>query len=227
MRSASFALLLGMLSLGLAACTVPSAPARPKITASLGASDLVTRFHYERYKYDSGGCPFFGPLGFPVQAGTVLVGAANHFEGGSGPFPCILKDDSAYRGGVRFNLAELRSYQGIVIEKATISWTIDRALVRNENGGGSGVASGPDVSNCVGALMEGTKSPFTQGEFLPGLPYRNGRGDVTSIVQSWVMNGDPNWGFVLVGLDESYSRNNAACLNTLSNFKLTIIYTRA
>jgi hypothetical protein len=226
-RQALSALLLLLIPLSLAACSVPAAQLRPKITASIGAADIVTRYHYDFYNYNSGDCDFTIDHVYSAPADGLLVGFDNFFKPDSGIFACITKHDYAYRGAVRFNLAEFRSYAGIVIEKATLSWTTDHAIVRGVDGGARGVASGPDVTNCVGGLMEGLQSPLSQGTFLPAVAYRSGQGDVTGLVQSWVMNGDPNWGFVLVGPNESYNRNNGACLNTLSHFTLTLTYTRA
>ncbi|MGI8476927.1 MAG: hypothetical protein ACR2OO_11215, partial [Thermomicrobiales bacterium] len=108
---------------------------------------------------------------------------------------------------------------------AVLSWKVERSIVRNAAGiGNSSVASGPNVANCVGALMESTGNISKQGAFLPGIPYRKGQGDVTSLVTSWIVNGDPNYGFVLKGRDETYSRNNAACISILANPRLTITY---
>jgi hypothetical protein len=223
----AFGLLLLLIPLSLAACSVPAAQLRPKITASLGAADIVTRYHNDFYHYESGDCDFTANHVSSAPVNGALVGFDNFYKPDSGIFACITKDDDAYRAGVRFNLAEFSHYAGIIVEKATLSWTIDHAMVRGADGGPRGVAGGSDVTNCVGALMEGLQSPFSQGVFLPAVAYRSGQGDVTSLVQSWIMNGDPNWGFVLVGPNESYSRNNGACLNTLSHFILTLTYTRA
>ena len=217
----AIAILLVALPLALAACT--PAPALIRHTVVLPASDLVTRDQWEYYRYCTSSC-FSSYREHSAPPGRLLVGADNFFEPGSGPFPSIVKLDYAYRGAVRFNLAEFRNLKQVVVERASINWTIDSALVRTGNGDPSGVASGPDVTNCVGALMEGKQSPFTEGAFLPAYPYRSGKGDVTDLVQDWVMNGVTNWGFVLVGLDESYSRNNAACLNAISNITLTLTY---
>lgn len=222
---AMMALLLIVLPLGLSACAPATAP-RIHATATLGATEFTTHDHYELYNYDSGFCSFISDTERFAPAGTVLVGADNFFKGDSGPFACIHKLDYAYRGGVRFNLSEFRSFAGIIVEKATLHWRIDSAAVRDASGNPSGVPNGPDVTNCVGALMESKQSIFTQGSFLPAYPYRSGQGDVTDLVQDWVVRGDPNWGFVLVGLNESYSRNNAACVNVISHLTLTLTYSR-
>ena len=225
MSRTAFALLLVLPPLGLAACTVPAAAPRIHATATLSASDFITRNHYEEYRYDAdiGYCQFPPYPSLIVPPGTVLVGSDNYFRDNS---LCIENYDWAYRAGVRFDLSELRSYAGIIVEKATFSWKIDYAKVEDAGGGFTGVRSGSDVTNCVGALMESKQNLFRQGSFLPGIPYRPGQGDVTGLVQSWVMNGDPNLGFVLVGLNESYSRNNAACVNVISHLTLTINYSR-
>ncbi len=214
-------LLVVLVPLGLAACT-PAMTPRIHATATLGAADVVTHDHYDQYSYRPalGSCPYGADTERSVPAGTLLVGWDNSFDAGSQPFPCISKLDYAYRGGVRFDLSELQGFAGIIIETATLSWQIDSAIVRDASGNPTGAA------NCVGALMESTQSIFTQGAFLPALPYQGGQGDVTGLVQSWVMNGDPNFGFVLVGLNESYNRTNAACVNVLSHFTLTITYSR-
>jgi hypothetical protein len=208
----------------LAACSVPVSLPLRRYTVTLSPSDLSNHYWNDFYKYETIGCGFHSTRLTSPPAGRLLVGADNDFEGGSGPLPCIRKDDLAYRGGVRFDVSGYRNLKRKVVEKATLSWTVESATVRDAAGNRRGVASGPDVTNCVGALLESKKSIFTEGEFLPGYPYRSGQGDVTSLVTSWIVNGDPNYGFVLVGLDESYSRNDAACLNTIGNLKLTITY---
>jgi len=222
---ALMALLLIASPIALAACTAPAVTPRIHATATLGASDFITRNHYDEYHYDGdlGYCQFPPYPSLIVPSESVLVGSDNYFRDNTF---CIEKYDWAYRAGVRFDLSELRSYAGIIIEKATLSWKIDYAKVEDSNGGYTGVRSGSDVTNCVGALMESKQNLFRKGSFLPGIPYRKGQGDVTSLVQSWVMNGDPNLGFVLVGLNESYSRNNAACVNVISHLTLTINYSR-
>jgi hypothetical protein len=211
----------------LAACTVPAAPALRRGTADFSPADLSNHYWIDTYVSTSNflnNCALF-PVHDQTRrppAGRLLVGADNHFDPGTNPFPCILKNDWAYRGGVRFDLSTLVAMKRIVIEKAVLTWTIESAVVRDGDGHRRGVASGPDATNCVDAVLESTRSIFSEGDFLPGLSLRAGQGDVTSLVTTWVVDKARNFGFVLVGLDESYSRNNAACLNTIGNLSLHI-----
>lgn len=216
-------LLAVVLPLLLAACT-PGAPLS-RTTVTLIPSDVVNHYFRDRYRYNGGGCPFSGPdMPISPPAGRMAVGADNSFDGGTDPFPCITKEDYGYRGGVRFNVSGIQRLDRKVIEKAVLSWTIESSIVRDADGNASGVASGRDVTNCVDELLESSRSIQTEGAFLPGRPYRSGQGDVTGLVTSWIVNGDPNFGFVLIGVDESNSRNSAACVSIVKNLKLTITY---
>ena len=212
------ALLLIALPLGLAACTVPAAPALKRGVADFSSTDLSNTYHYEQYRYDGGVfCGFYQYASlYKAPPNRLVVGYNNVFQPGSGPFPCIFKIDHAYRGGVRFDLSSLVSMKQIVIEKAVLTWTIERAYVSDSSGNPRGSKS------CVGAVLESSQNIFTQGAFLPGRSLRIGPGDVTSLVTTWIVDKQPNFGFVLVGLDESYPRNNAECVNIIKDLHLHI-----
>jgi hypothetical protein len=104
-----------------------------------------------------------------------------------------------------------------VIEKAVLTCTVEEAIVKNNAGNPRGVPTGPNATNCVGPVLESSRNIFTGGgSYLPGYSHRVGQGDVTGLVTTWVVNQEPNHGFVLVGLDESFPRNNAACINYIT-----------
>jgi hypothetical protein len=167
----------------------------------------------------------------PPPAGSLLVGYDDLFHPDSGPFACIAKLDAAYRGGFRFDLSALTGLRPIVIEKATLTWTIERSLDRSSDGSGVGWRSGAGATNCLGALLESKRSIFVDG-FLPGNFLANafdqrGGVDVTEQVTRWILNGAPNNGFVLKGQNERFGRDNAACMSIVGALRLHITYLRA
>lgn len=218
---ASFAVLLPLV---LAACSVPAAPPLRQGTADFSGGELAVHYNRDEYLYNGGVfCPFYGKATrrFPTP-NRLLVGYENVFLPGTDPFPCITKIDLSYRGGVRFDLSTLTAYKRIVIEKATLRWTIESAVVKDGSGNPRGIPGGTNATNCVGAVLESKGSIFTEGAYLPGYSLRVGQGDVTSLVTSWVVDKQRNDGFVLVGRDESYQRDNSACLNTIRDVSLHI-----
>lgn len=222
---ATLAALAVGLPLLLTACAAPiELPLRSR-TVTLAPSSFDTQWYNDVYLSYFGPCTFLNFGAADAPAGQIMVGYINdERDVDSGPFYCYRKNDYAYRAGVVFDIRPIQALNRKVVQSATIGWRIRTALVKSGSGATRGIASGPDATNCVGKLLESTTNITKRGKFLPGIDYRGGSGDVTSLVTSWIVNGNPNYGFVLVGKDEGYSRDNAACLNTISNITLTITY---
>lgn len=254
-RARSFALaglaLLVVASVGSAiAASGAQALARPDATAALAttvrttldATDLWTSSHVSR-AWNVTGCAWStGKLGGRLGPGDdgALVGNDNHYAESTFLWTCWEKADWAYRARPVFDLDELGD-KVAGITKAVLTWHERNWLWRNADGINPDdedpircaqdvlKGCGGDPHYCSTRLGVATTAPGTTKGLTPrtstGGIHGPKRYIVTDAVKRWLNGNRPNYGFVLGGADETYQRDNAACISVLSDFQLEVTYT--
>ena len=205
-------------SLLLVACT----PLPPKHEVSYSVACTVdTKYHKEySYKHIPAAVDTQGQAEQQAPQGTFLVGYTNDWES-SGLNHRYL--GFAYRGYVFFDRNALPS-KGLVLDAAlhfnapsTVIWQGDTAS--NENA---------SAASKFYVLTKEFSGFYSEGDLHVGdLPHYTGTTinasydqssqlviDVTMIVRDIVLDKRPNYGFMLVGLNESFSHNNDQFMST-------------
>ena len=177
--------------------------------------------------------------------GQAIVGYANFYDPGSGPFPCWEKIDHAYRAHVRFKpqwLARYKRPSRVDFQNAYLTFRVQagqrtEGAVAYEKAFWSaahrlGVLTSPWTTiGEDGRHRQG--DAFTPATFSLSLPtgskaggprltQRSFKVNVTGLVVDWICGRQANHGFVLKGPNESFSANNDRYLSVYSSFELMI-----
>lgn len=124
----------------------------------------------------------------PFNPGSVYVGYYYYYDNGTEPCNCWWYTDCVYRGSVIFDLSSLQN-KGIVL--ANLKYTDAGPCPR--------VHFYVPTSSNWPSTWERPPYPIPKGSSGPGVI------DVTSTVRDWVLGNLPNFGFMLVGQDESFA----------------------
>ena len=201
---------------------VGCAPLPPKHEVSYTVSCTVdTKYHKEySYKHIPAAVDTQGQAEQQAPAGTFLVGFTNDWES-SGLNHRYL--GFAYRGFVFFDRNALPT-KGLVLEAilhfdapSTVIWQGDTAS--NENA---------SAASKFYVLTKEFSGYYSEGDLhIEALPHYTGTTinasydqssqlviDVTTIVRDIVLDRRPNYGFMLVGLNENFSHNNDQFMST-------------
>ena len=217
------------------------APAERIFTPSpdgLKTWDLFNSWHNDR----SNCSPFFATSkGWTedeeVPAGQVLVGYINHYDGGSGPFPCEDNSKSIYRGAISFDITEkVKGAPVLSATKATLKFTVVAGGVAAYDGSRKPIAkvcedqlfvSGTDW---VKGFARGEPPPIA-GDLIASIkecaPVCSI--DVTKQVNDWIAGKKDRSAFVIVGEDENWldkliPHDNSVCQTRYGDFTLTVDY---
>lgn len=212
MRRLILALMLLATPVALSACVV--APLREQ-TFTLQPSFLWTSYRIDRVVTFPCSAPYATDPAPP--AGTVWVG---FFHGFAENAVCSAKIDYVFRGSVIFDLSPITKFSRHVVKQAKFSFT---------GGSYDTEGNGPDVGfiTCVRDILQAEENPPDVHGLTPGTRVAGGsvgRNEVyvSATVQSWITGTSPNFGFVLVGADEGFPRDNAACRSQVNNFTLVV-----
>jgi len=173
-----------------------------------------------------------------VPPGQVLVGYINHFEGGSGPFPCEENSKDIYRGAIRFDLPELvKGAPVLSADKATLRFKVVEGGVAAYDG-----ERRPITRVCEDRLFvadadwlkgfAGGEPRLPGGELIKNIKECPSVGcsiDVTKLVSDWIAGKKDKQGFVIVGenedwLDKLIPHDNSVCQTRYGDFTLTVNY---
>lgn len=155
-----------------------------------------------------------GPDPWPETG--VLVGYSDYYEPGTEPFPCREKIDYAYRGAVRFDLTGLPGLiTSAILHSRLVSTTYPQY----------GIGSSMSCVDSLGIAVDDWTQPdyrnFFPAEDLVSFD-GNGTIDVTSTAIQWQTSRRENFGFILVGKDESFADKTEVCLSVLDDFVLEV-----
>ncbi len=189
--------------------------------------------------------PCFGKLeglhasrGAPVRGeNEVVAGYLHDFEEGTKPFPCQKRANDFWRGGVWFDLSEIRSkLPGVFVTNALLHFRLVESFVRDSDGnpfvGTKGCANellvaSVDWKKGYTGLPPG--GPFTSLSPGSGSTVICGLGgcsvEVGPVINNWVTGKEDDFGFLIKGEDETpTTEDNAACWTRYDNFELTVNY---
>jgi hypothetical protein len=128
---------------------------------------------------------------FQFAGGLVVVGFADSYQRGSGPFPCVTREDQYYRGGPMFDLSE---FDTDVL--ATLTFNVKASVSAN----GEATVQDPPACNAT-VLGMGTGTDFYNFDNAVTLPPCGPSQsiNVTSQARSWINHSHANFGFILAG----------------------------
>ena len=178
-----------------------------------------------------------GPGTAIAHENEVVAGYYHYFEGGTPPFPCQKRANDVWRGGVSFDLSELRSkLPGVFVTNALLHFRPVESFVRDSDGN-------PIVGTkfCANELLvssvdwkKGYKGlppggSFTSLSLGSGSTVICGLGgcsvEVGRVINNWVTGKEDDFGFLIKGEDETpTTEDNAACWTRYDNFELTVNY---
>ena len=194
---------------------------QPTQLGSVWVTNITTGF-WCNFSIQSNG---LGPPDFSAGPGQVMIGLADWYDGGSGPFPCVQNSDSNALGGILFDLSQFD-----VVGSSSIGFSVLDSLASN----GEVTNQNPPASY-ANTLGMGTADPSNW--VSAGLPFNNqvsiGAGPsffigVLDQVQAWVNHSQANDGFVLagprIGFPGSPPNDNVTNLSWYGNFQLTVVY---
>lgn len=224
-------LLVPLAPLLLAACaSAPSTPPAP-VGQSLperGADRVGTK---ESQYVDRFGClpgPF-DPSSLPKplpsgQPGEFIAGYHNQVQPGT---PCGTQVSHAYNGTFGFNLEDLR---GATITQAVLLIDRRNTPVSNRVGGLAGgqcalpllVASEPMDAGTSFGVVAGAPVQAPVQEVLQSDSTTTVSIPVTAEVQRWVLNDQPNYGFVLAPPAGALAKNDDSCTGYWSKPRLQL-----
>jgi hypothetical protein len=228
-------------------------------TVTLKAADIKT-FTLENRAFPSnttywpcGGYPTHG-IGVtgPRGEGDLIAGYDHYFDAGTKPFPCQERLNHFYRGGVWFDLSEIRSkLPGVFVTSASLHFRKVESETRMDDG-----KPFPGTKYCANELLVASadwRKGLPSGSLLPAgsffhslseLPPKGasfagvkcdlggGLGglffcsvEVGPVVNNWVTGKEDDFGFVFKGEDEALkTEDNAACWTLYDNFELVVNY---
>lgn len=119
-----------------------------------------------------------------------------------------------------FDLSPVTNFSRRVVKEAKFSFT---GGSYDTGGNGPGVG----FITCVRDILQAEENPpdfhgLTPGTRIAGGSVGRNEVFVSQTVQSWITGTSPNFGFVLVGADESFPRDNAACYSQAERFSLVV-----
>ncbi|MBM7062584.1 hypothetical protein JQX08_17865 [Pseudomonas sp. UL073] len=196
-----------------------SLPERGADRVGTKVSQYVDRFGCLPGPFDPATLPKPVP---PGQPGEFIAGYHNHVEPGT---PCATQVSHAYNGTFGFNLEDLR---GATITSATLLLDRRNTLVGNRVSGGD--QCGLHLLVASEALDAGSNFAVISGTPVEGPLQQVGQGSstttvsipVTTEVQRWVLNDQPNYGFVLAPPQGALAKNEDSCTGYWSKPRLQL-----
>jgi hypothetical protein len=141
-------------------------------------------------------------------AGIMRVGWENSWkQWGVGNF-CHRQLDFAYRSFITFDVGAFA--QGKIIRKATLYITRESTHYTDGTTATNADYPGHCASKLFKVLAPWSDSFNVQAELIGD--GTAGEFDVTTIVRDWALKGQ-NYGLMMIGLDESYKKNNEECIS--------------
>ena len=227
-------------------------------SAILKAADIKT-FTLENRAYPSN--TTYWPCGLPTHGigvtgsrgeGDLVAGYDHYFDAGTKPLPCQERLNHFYRGGVWFDLSEIRSkLPGVFVTSASLHFRKVESETKMDDGNPF-----PGTKYCANELLVASadwRKGLPSGSLLPAgsffhslseLPPKGGSFagvkcdlggglgglifcsvEVGPVVNNWVTGKEDDFGFVFKGEDEALkTEDNGACWTRYDNFELTVNY---
>ena len=172
-----------------------------------------------------------------------MAGYDHYFDEGTKPLPCQERANDFWRGGIWFDLSEIRKLPGVLVTSASLHFRPVENVTRMSDG-----KPFPGTKYCANELLVASVDWRKGYKGLPpGGPFKSlsqqpGKGvvcdlggglgglfycsvEVGPVVNNWVTGKEDDFGFVIKGEDEAFTtEDNAACWTRYDNFELVVNY---